>query len=307
MKIAVTGGAGFIASQIAEACLAAGHEVIILDDLSSGRRANLPQGAKFFCVDIRAPEVAEIFRSERPQVLSHHAAQMDIRRSVADPRFDADVNVLGTLNLLEAARETGVKRVVFASSGGAVYGEPSLVPIPESHPLEPLSPYGITKATGERYLSFYHAVHGISYVALRYSNVFGPRQDPHGEAGVVAIFIERMLDGQIPTIYGDGAQTRDYVFVGDVVRANLAALESDFVGSVNIGTGIETDVNTLFSQLRKLMGFGHAAVHAPARAGELLRSVITIERARDALGWRPEVTLEQGLRSTIEFFRGRAR
>ena len=307
MKIVITGGAGFIASQIADAYLAAGHEVVIIDNLSSGKRANLPSGAKFYEADIRTPAVNEILASERPQVLSHHAAQMDVRRSVADPAFDADVNVIGTIHVLEAARAAGVKRVVFASSGGAVYGEPTVFPAPEQHPLHPLSPYGITKATGELYLYFYFAVHGMRYVALRYSNVFGPRQDPHGEAGVVAIFTQLLLAGQVPTIYGDGKQTRDYVFVEDVVRANLAALETDFVGPVNIGTGIETDVSALYAHLRALTGSPHQAKHAPARAGEQLRSVIAIDRARDALGWRPQVSIEEGLRRTVEFFRARAR
>jgi len=305
MKIVVTGGAGFIASQVADAYVAAGHEVIIIDNLSSGKRANLPPAAKFYHADIRAPEAEEILRSERPQVLSHHAAQMDVRRSVAEPGFDAEVNVLGTLNLLETAREVGVERVVFASSGGAVYGEQSAFPASESHPPNPISPYGITKATGEHYLAFYHAVHGIPYVALRYSNVFGPRQDPHGEAGVVAIFTERLLAGEVPTIYGDGKQTRDYVFVGDIVRANLAALDTDFVGPVNVGTGIETDVNALCAHLRVLIGSPHQAKHASARAGEQRRSVIAIDRAREVLGWRPEVSLEEGLRRTVAFFRAR--
>jgi UDP-glucose 4-epimerase len=305
MRIAVTGGAGFIASQIADAYVAAGHEVIVIDNLCSGKRTNVPSAAKFFHTDIRAPEIREIFRSERPQVLSHHAAQLDVRRSVADPGFDADVNLLGTLNLLEAAREAGVKKVLFASSGGAVYGEQEVFPAPESHPHHPVSPYGITKSTGELYLAFYRAVHGIPYVALRYSNVFGPRQDPHGEAGVVAIFCQRLLAGEVPTIYGDGKQTRDYVFVGDVVRANVAALASDFVGPVNIGTSVETDVNELCDRLRTITGCPHQAKHASARAGEQMRSVVAIDRAREVLGWRPEVTLEEGLRRTVEFFRMR--
>jgi UDP-glucose 4-epimerase len=305
MKIAVTGGAGFIASQIADAYVAAGHEVIVIDDLSTGKRANVPRAARFFHTDIRSREIANIFRSERPQVLSHHAAQLDVRKSVADPGFDAQVNLLGMLNLLEAAREVGVARVVFASSGGAVYGEPSVIPAPESHPHHPVSPYGITKSAGEQYLAFYHAVHGIPYVALRYSNVFGPRQDPHGEAGVVAIFAQRLLSGEAPTIYGDGKQTRDYVYVGDVVRANVAALDSDFVGAVNIGTGVETEVNELCEMMRVLTGSPHRAKHGPARAGEQLRSVVAIGRAREVLGWQPELTLEEGLRRTIEFFRSR--
>jgi UDP-glucose 4-epimerase len=305
VKILVTGGAGFIASHIADAYVAAGHEVVIMDDLSSGKRANLPAAAKFYHADIRTPEAREIIRNERPQVLSLHAAQMDVRKSVADPAFDATVNVLGMINMLEGAREVGVQKVLFASSGGATYGEQEEFPAPESHPHNPLSPYGITKATGEHYLYFYHAVYGMPYVALRYANVYGPRQDPHGEAGVVAIFTERLLANQAPTINGDGKQTRDYVFVGDVVRANLAALERPFVGSVNIGTGIETDVTTLYAHLRVLTGSPHPAQHGPAKAGEQRRSVIAIGLAAEVLGWRPEIPLEEGLRRTVEFFRAR--
>ncbi len=305
MKILVTGGAGFIASHISDAYIAAGHEVVIMDDLSSGKRANLPAAGKFYHADIRSPEAREIIRNERPQVLSLHAAQMDVRKSVADPALDATVNVLGMINLLEAGREVGVQKVLFASSGGATYGEQEQFPAPESHPHNPLSPYGITKATGEHYLYFYHAVYGMPYVALRYANVYGPRQDPHGEAGVVAIFTERLLASQPPTINGDGKQTRDYVFVGDVVRANLAALDRPFVGPVNIGTGIETDVTTLYAHLRVLTGSPHPAQHGPAKAGEQRRSVIAIERAAKELGWRPEIPLEEGLRRTVEFFRAR--
>ncbi len=306
MKILVTGGAGFIASHVSDAYIAAGHEVVIMDDLSSGTRANLPAAAKFYNADIRTPEAREIIRNERPQVLSHHAAQMDVRRSVADPAFDATVNVLGMINMLEGAREVGVQKVLFASSGGATYGEQEEFPAPESHPHNPLSPYGITKATGEHYLYFYHAVYGMPYVALRYANVYGPRQDPHGEAGVVAIFTEKLLADQAPTINGDGKQTRDYVFVGDVVRANLAGLERPFVGSVNIGTGVETDVTTLYAHLRVLTGSPHPAQHGPAKAGEQRRSVIAIGRAGEVLGWKPEVSLEEGLRRTVDFFRTRA-
>lgn len=305
MKVLVTGGAGFIASHISDALLAAGHEVVVIDDLSGGKRTNVPAAAKFYHADIRAPEVREIMRNERPDVLCHHAAQMDVRRSVADPAFDADVNVLGMINLLEGAREVGVKKVLFASSGGAVYGEQDDFPAAESHATRPLSPYGITKATGELYLFYYHAVHGLPYVALRYANVFGPRQDPHGEAGVVAIFTERLLDDKPPTINGDGKQSRDYVFVGDVVRANLKALESDLVGPVNIGTGIETDVNMLYTHLRVLTASPHQATHGPAKAGEQRRSVVSNHRAAEVLGWTPEVTLEEGLRRTVEFFRSR--
>jgi UDP-glucose 4-epimerase len=306
VKVLVTGGAGFIGSHIADAYVAAGHEVVIVDDLSSGKRGNLPAAAKFYHADIRSPEAREIIRNERPQVLSLHAAQMDVRKSVADPAFDATVNVLGMINMLEGGREVGVEKVLFASSGGATYGEQETFPAPEDHPHNPLSPYGITKATGEHYLFFYHAVYGMPYVALRYANVYGPRQDPHGEAGVIAIFAERLLANQPPTINGDGKQTRDYVFVGDVVRANLAALEKPFVGPVNIGTGVETDVVTLYAHLRVLTGSPHPPTHGPAKAGEQRRSVIAIDRAKQVLGWRPEVPLEEGLRRTVEFFRTRA-
>ncbi len=305
MKILVTGGAGFIASHISDAYIAAGHEVVIVDDLSSGKRANLPAAAKFYHADIRSPEAAEIVRNERPQILSHHAAQMDVRKSVADPAFDATVNVLGMINLLEACREVGVQKVLFASSGGATYGEQETFPAPETHPHNPLSPYGITKATGEHYLFYYHAIYGMPYVALRYANVYGPRQDPHGEAGVVAIFTERLLANQPPVINGDGKQTRDYVFVGDVVRANLLALDKPFIGSVNIGTAMETDVVTLYAHLRVLTGSPHPAQHGPAKPGEQRRSVIAIDRAKQVLGWQPEVPLEEGLRRTVEFFRAR--
>jgi UDP-glucose 4-epimerase len=305
MKILVTGGAGFIASHISDAYVAAGHEVVIMDDLSSGKRANLPAAAKFYHADIRTPEAREIVRNERPQILSLHAAQMDVRKSVADPAFDASVNVIGMINMLEGAREVGAQKVLFASSGGATYGEQETFPAAEDHPHNPLSPYGVTKATGEHYLFFYHAVYGMPYVALRYANVYGPRQDPHGEAGVVAIFTEKLLADQAPTINGDGKQTRDYVFVGDVVRANLAALERPFIGSVNIGTGIETDVTTLYAHLRVLTGSPHPPQHGPAKAGEQRRSVIAIGRAAEVLGWRPEISLEEGLRRTVEFFRAR--
>jgi len=305
MKVLVTGGAGFIGSHLSDAYLAAGHEVVIIDDLSSGKRTNIPAAAKFYHADIRSPEAREILRNEQPEVLSHHAAQMDVRRSVADPAFDADVNVLGAINLLEGAREIGVKKVLFASSGGAVYGEQEEFPASELHPIRPLSPYGITKASGELYLFYYHAVHGMPYIALRYANVYGPRQDPHGEAGVIAIFTERLLDEQVPTINGDGKQTRDYVFVGDLVRANVAALTANFVGPINIGTGIETDVNMLYAHLRVLTGSPHPAQHAPAKAGEQRRSVVDNRRAREVLGWKPEVPLEEGLRRTVEYFRAR--
>ena len=305
MRILVSGGAGFIASHLADAFIAAGHQVSILDDLSSGKRGNLNPQATFHQLDIQDPAVAEIFRRERPEVLCHHAAQMDVRRSVADPRFDARVNILGLINLMENGRQHGLKRVLFSSTGGAIYGEQETFPAPETHKTEPLSPYGIAKLASERYLYFYQQTYGISYAALRYANVYGPRQNPHGEAGVIAIFAEKLLRGEQPVINGDGTQTRDYVYVGDLVRANLAALQSDFSGAVNLGTGIETDVNQLFRHLRTLCGSSAAEQHGPAKPGEQLRSVIDNALARQVLNWQPQVRLEDGLRETVAFFRAR--
>jgi UDP-glucose 4-epimerase len=236
MRILVTGGAGFIGSHLVDGFINAGHQVAVIDDLSSGRRENLNPQARFYQLDVQDPAVGDLFRRETPEVMCHHAAQMDVRRSVADPLFDARVNLLGLLNLIENARQHGLKRVLFASTGGAIYGEQDIYPAPETHKTEPLSPYGVAKLASERYLFFYHATYGISYTAMRYANVYGPRQNPHGEAGVVAIFTEKLLRGEHPIINGDGTQTRDYVYVGDLVRANLAALQSDFVGAVNLGT-----------------------------------------------------------------------
>jgi UDP-glucose 4-epimerase len=306
MKILVTGGAGFIGSHLVDAFVGAGHQVAVIDDLSSGKRENLNPQARFYHVDVQdAACVGDVFRRERPEVLCHHAAQMDVRRSVADPVFDARVNLIGLLNLLEQGRQHGLKRVLFASTGGAIYGEQDVFPAPETHQLAPVSPYGVAKLASERYLFFYSVSYGISYAALRYANVYGPRQNPHGEAGVVAIFTERLLRGEQPTINGDGKQTRDYVYVGDLVRANLAALQSGFTGAVNLGTGIETDVNALFGLLCKLCGSSAPERHGPAKPGEQSRSVIDNALAQRVLGWKPQVSLEDGFRETVAFFRGR--
>ncbi len=304
MRILVTGGAGFIASHITDAFVAAGHEVSVIDDLSSGRLENVNPKARFHQLDVQDPAVADIFRDERPEVLCHHAAQMDVRRSVADPVFDARVNLIGLLNLMENGRRHGLKRVLFASTGGAIYGEQETFPAPETHKTEPVSPYGVAKLASERYLFFYSVAYGMSYVALRYANVYGPRQNPHGEAGVVAIFAEKLLRGEQPIINGDGTQTRDYVYVGDVARANLAALQSDCVGAINFGTGIETDVNELFRRLAALCGAAPER-HGPAKPGEQQRSVIDNTLAKRILGWQPQVNLDEGLRQTVAFFRAR--
>ncbi len=298
----ITGGAGFIGSTLADAYLAAGHEVVIVDNLYTGKRENLPAKARFHELDIRDPKIATAVQDEKPDVISHHAAQMDVRLSVAKPGFDAEVNLLGTLQLLEAAVKAGVRKVIFASSGGAVYGDREKLPAAEGDPTTPISPYGVSKRSGELYLDYYHAVHGLPYIALRYANVYGPRQDPHGEAGVVAIFSQKLLGGEAPTVNGDGKQTRDYVFVGDLVRANLKATDSDHVGPLNIGTGRETDVNTLAAELIELCGRKIEAKNGPAKAGEQRRSVIDCSRAARVLGWKAEVPLAEGLRQTFEWF-----
>ncbi|MEW6271087.1 MAG: NAD-dependent epimerase/dehydratase family protein, partial [Thermodesulfobacteriota bacterium] len=302
MRILVTGGAGFIGSHVAEAYVGAGHEVVVLDDLSSGKREQVPEGARFVQMDVRDPGVRELFARERPELLSHHAAQMDVRRSVADPQFDAAVNLMGLLNLLEAAKAAGTRRVLFASSGGAGYGEQEAFPAPETHRTAPVSPYGVSKVASELYLGCYRAMTGLEWVAMRYANVYGPRQDPHGEAGVVAIFTLKLLSGETPTINGDGKQTRDYVYVGDLVRANLALATHPYCGAMNFGTGIETEVNELFRELRALCGASVPERHGPAKPGEQKRSVISPRLAEQVLGWRPEVGLRDGLARTVAFF-----
>lgn len=303
MKIAVTGGAGFIGSHVADALVGQGHEVHVIDDLSSGREENLPAGAMLHRLDIRSADIGPLFERERFEVLVHHAAQMDVRRSVADPQFDASINVLGFLNLVEAGRANGLRKVLFASTGGAIYGEPEYAPQDEEHPLRPISPYGITKLCTERYLYYYQQEWSLEYVALRYANVYGPRQNPHGEAGVVAIFSEKLLAGEEPVIYGDGEQTRDYVYVGDVVRANLAALAYTGSGSFNVGTGRETSVNTLFRILRDAAGSEAEERHAEGRPGEQRRSILSYDHTKRVLGWEPTVPLEEGLGRTVAWFR----
>ena len=307
MKILVTGGAGFIGSHVAEALLGQGHEVHVLDDLSSGKRENAPSTAALHIIDIRAREAAQLMEEEQFEILVHHAAQMDVRRSVADPLFDVSVNVVGLLNLMEAGQRSSLRKVIFASTGGAIYGEPEHVPQTEDHTLRPVSPYGVAKLAAEKYLHFYQNQYGISYVALRYGNVYGPRQNPHGEAGVVAIFAQRFLSGAQPVIHGDGRQTRDYVFVRDVARANLAALAYEGPSSAfNIGTGRETDVVTLFRVLRRELGAEAEEQYAEAQEGEQRRSVLSYELAKRRLGWAPRVSIEEGLKETAAWFAAKA-
>jgi UDP-glucose 4-epimerase len=297
----VTGGAGFIGSHLVDAYLARGWKVSVIDDLSSGNRLNVDPRAELLVVDIN--DAADVVADLLPDVINHHAAQMDLRRSVADPVFDAETNILGTLRLLEAAKSAGVQRFLFASTGGAIYGDPVEVPQRESHPAAPLSPYGCAKLSVEHYLHVYHVVHGLPFVALRYANVYGPRQSAKGEAGVIAIFTRALLEGRTPTINGSGEQTRDYVFVDDVVRANMAASDGDFTGAFNVGTGVETSVNQLYDAIAAALGVASPAHHGPAKPGEQQRSVLDGTKLR-ALANLPEpVAIDDGLRRTVEWFR----
>ena len=305
MHVLVTGGAGFIGAHSARALLERGHQVTVVDDLSHGRREAVPPGADLVVLDIRAEEILPLVDSGSYHAVLHLAAQMDVRKSVADPLLDAGVNVLGTVNLLEAARRTGIKRFVFASSGGAVYGEQDVFPAPESHPRRPASPYGVSKLCGEEYLAHYARAYGLSTLALRYANVYGPGQDPHGEAGVVAIFLDKLLAGQTATINGDGLQTRDYVYVGDVARANVLAIESGATGALNIGTGVETTVVDLAQSLARHAGVAPRFANGPAKPGEQRRSCVDPAAARLSLAWEPRVALDAGLAETARSFRAR--
>lgn len=304
MKILVTGGAGFIGSHVADTYLAHGHKVVVLDNLSGGRSINVPSKARFVHMDIRNfGELYKLFRKEKFDVVNNHAAQMSVPDSVKDPLFDADVNVKGLLCLLEAGRQTGLKKFIHVSSGGTVYGVPKRLPAKETDPIVPASPYGITKAVGEDYLRFYRAQYGIQGTVLRYSNVYGPRQLPHGEAGVVAIFIQRLLRGEAPVIFGDGSIKRDYVYVGDVARANLAALRKGDGEAYNIGTGVPTDVKTLYRQIAKALGSTLQAGRAPGRPGDLKANWLACGKAAKGLGWKPRVALREGILRTVEHFR----
>jgi UDP-glucose 4-epimerase len=304
MKVLVTGGAGFIGSHVADLYLQNGFQVVVVDDLSTGRITNLNPSAAFYQTDIRSPELASIFEKERPDFVSHHAAQMDVRRSVVDPLFDADVNVRGSINLLECARQFGVKRVVYISTGGAVYGEPVYLPCDEDHPVDPICPYGASKHTVEHYLFMYHYNYGLNYTVLRYPNVYGPRQDPHGEAGVVAIFTGQMLSGKQVVINGDGEQERDYVYVADCARANLLALTKEHApGIFNLGSGRGTTVNQIYQNLKTLTNYPLDGHHGPPKLGETRRIFLDASKAERELGWKPKINLEEGLRRTVEYFK----
>jgi len=305
MKVLVTGGAGFIGSQTVDRLVLEGHEVVVVDNLSTGKRRNINRAARFYKIDIQNRRLERVFRNERPSVVMHLAAQMDVRKSVEDPILDAQVNVLGTLNLLQQAVKYGARKVIFSSSGGAIYGEQEVFPASETHVTQPLSPYGLSKFCGEQYLSYYQRVGGIQVVNLRYANVYGPRQDPYGEAGVVAIFIQKLLNGEQAIINGNGRQTRDFVFVDDVVEANLFVMGQQIGGTYNVGTGKETSINDLFRILVEQIGSMCKELHGPAKPGEQARSVIDATKLRHELSWEPRVELPEGLKRTVSYFRER--
>jgi UDP-glucose 4-epimerase len=303
VNVLVTGGAGFVGSHVVDRLLAAGHTVTVVDDLSSGRRENVNAAAALRVCDIRTPELRRVMDEVRPQAVVHLAAQAAVPRSVTEPQFDASVNILGTINLLEAAQAAGVARVVYVSTGGAAYGDTPVLPTPEDHPARAISPYGVSKVAAERYLECWTGLTAMTGVTLRLANVYGPRQQAEGEAGVVAIFTQRLLRGERCRIYGDGEQTRDYVYVADVAEAAYAALTGTSDGLVNIATARETTVNRLHQGLCAVLGVSREPEYAPARPGDVRRSVLDNTRARTVLGWTPRTSLEQGLTRTVESMR----
>ncbi len=303
MKVLITGGAGFIGSNVQSRLLAEGYQVAVVDNLVTGYRWNIEADTTFYEMDVRDAVVADVLRKEKPEAVIHHAAQMDVRASVRDPRYDASVNILGSLNLLEASRTAGVRRFLYASTGGAVYGEPDYLPVDEKHPVRPVCPYGASKYTVELYLGLYHSLYGLEYLNLRYPNVYGPRQDPHGEAGVVAIFCLQMLRGITPTIFGDGTKTRDYVFIDDIVEANLLGLTSSQVGTYNLGWGRQVSDYEIFETVRAAMSSAAEPAYAPKRLGEIDHICLDPTRAATGLGWRPSVTLENGIARAADYYR----
>jgi UDP-glucose 4-epimerase len=319
VKILVTGGAGFIGSNVVDAYIEAGHDVAVVDNLYSGKRENLNPGARFYQVDVRSEGLREVLEAERPDVVNHHAAQMSVPASVKDPAFDADVNVLGFINLLEAARSSGTRKVVFISSGGAMYGEADELPTPESCRPKPLSPYAITKLVSENYLAYYNHQYGLDYTVLRYANVYGPRQVPHGEAGVVAIFMDSLVSGKPCTLYffddEPRGMTRDYCFVGDVVRANILALTKGSREAFNIGTGVATHTLDLFNSIYRAIGAREPGLspdlkepgRGAARPGDLRASCLNVDKAAEGLGWRARVVLAEGLDKTVEWRLGQGK
>jgi len=305
MRILVTGGAGFIGSNVADRFLALGHDVAVLDNLSTGRRENLDPRIRLYEADLIDPQAVEKVVSEfRPEIVDHHAAQIDVRHSVDHPAFDAKTNILGGIGLLEACVRHGVKKLIYASTGGALYGEGRQLPATEDHPAHPESPYGVSKLTVEHYVYVFRLLHHLDATVLRYPNVFGPRQNPHGEAGVNAIFIGLMCEGKAPTIFGDGEAVRDYLYVDDVVRANELALTKGSGETVNLGWGMGVSVNDIVQNLKTILGFAGDAIHAPARAGEVQRIYLDASRAKAVLGWTPQVSFEEGLKRTVAWYQG---
>jgi UDP-glucose 4-epimerase len=303
MKVLVTGGAGFIGSHVVDLLIEAGHEVVVVDDLSTGRCENLNPRAKFFQLDIRDPEVEKVFADERPEVIDHHAAQMDVRRSVADPVFDADVNILGSIKLAQLAIKYKARKFIHISSGGAAYGEPVYLPCDEAHPVTPLCPYGLTKYMFEKYLYIFKINDGLDFSVLRYPNVFGPRQNPHGEAGVVAIFSGQMLHGDLVTIFGTGEQVRDFVYVTDCARANLDLLNQGSGEVYNLGYGVGTSINQIFRELKEITSYGMEPVYAPAKAGETFKIYLDANKAKKEFGWKPAIQMREGLEKTVAYIR----
>lgn len=307
IKVLVTGGAGFIGSHLVDRLIQEGNEVIVIDDLSTGKRKQVNKKARLYKMDIRSKRVERVFRKERPVVMVHLAAQMNVRHSTEDPGFDADVNILGTLNLLEHAVRQGVRKISFASSGGAVYGEQEVFPAAESHRTDPLSPYGISKLAGEKYLAYYANAMGLRSAILRFANVYGPRQEPEGEAGVIAIFAKRMLEGGQPIINGTGKQTRDFVYVDDVVEALMVTLAEDIQGTFNVGTGRETTVNECYGIIKELTKSTCKDLFGAAKKGEQLRSVVDVRKLNEGFDWTPQVSLSDGLKMTVDFFQAQGK
>ncbi|KKQ80376.1 MAG: UDP-glucose 4-epimerase [Parcubacteria group bacterium GW2011_GWC2_38_7] len=300
-KVLVTGGAGFIGSYQVDLLIKEGYKVVVVDDLSSGSQENLPEGTPFYKVDIRDAELAEVFAKERPDYVFHFAAQMNVNRSVDDPIFDADVNIIGSLNVLDNCVEYGVKKIMFSSTGGALYGEAEVVPTPEDYPCTPISPYGIAKLTVENYIRFFAEQHGLKYGITRYANVYGPRQNAKGEAGAIAIFTEKMLNRESLVLHGDGHQTRDFVFVGDVVAANLLVFESDKNGYYNVGTGRQTTINEIYKMIQNCLDLKSEPKHVDVFSGQRV-SCLSTEKINQALGWSPKVKIEDGVAQTVEWF-----
>jgi len=304
MKIMVTGGAGFIGSHVVDACLGAGHDVSVVDDLSTGKRQHVDTRARLYVADICDQEALErVFALEQPEAICHLAAKADVRESVDHPVLYAQVNIIGSLVLLELARKYGCRKMVYASTGGAVYGEPEYLPVDEEHPANPLDPYGASKHHVEHYLDIYRALYGLDFTVLRSANTYGPRQDPYGEAGVVAIFAAQMLTGAVPVINGSGEQERDFVYVADIARANILALTRGSGETVNLGSGVGTSINSIFCQLKEITGCDCEQVHGPAKPGEVFRTYLDASKAKAALGWRAEVSLREGLERTVAHFR----